>query len=520
MLQKKLLSGLFWVLLLNLLIKPLWILGIEVGMQNAVGTEEYGFYFAIFNLAYIFNILLDLGITNYNTRNIAQHPKLVDKYFSPIIAVKVLLLGLYLVVTFTVGLLKGYQSRQFALLAFLCLNQFLSSFILYLRSNFEGLLLFKWDSVISILDRVVMILICGCMLWLPNHPNIKIEYFVYAQTVAYLVTAAVALTVLLSRMKKLGARPIPLSRRRREYVSDYNSSFDKQQQPHNGFRSHLTKKWLSIPSGMVIIKQSAPFALLVLLMASYNRIDPVLLEDLAPNGTFQAGIYAGAFRLLDALTMIAYLFSVPLLPIYSKLTRPPIDSSHLTSVTRLMFSLIMVFAITAAVTFSTMSHSLMDLLYNENIDELSAVFRILIFSIIPISTTYIFGTLLTAGGQLKRLNILAACSLILNILINLILIPRYGAIGSAYASIAAQSFMAITQTISALRQFNIKPRCIYIIKLILFTLFIISCNLVMRKMDISWLPWLLAILAAAILAALLLRLINVKEITTILKEQE
>ena len=62
--QKKLLSGLFWVLLTNLLVKPFWILGIDVGVQNAVGAEMYGFYFTIFNLSYIFNILLDLGITN------------------------------------------------------------------------------------------------------------------------------------------------------------------------------------------------------------------------------------------------------------------------------------------------------------------------------------------------------------------------------------------------------------------------------------------------------------------------
>ena len=61
--QKKLLSGLFWVLLLNLLIKPFWLLGIEVGVQNAVGAEEYGFYFAIFNLAYIF-----ISLYNYENK--------------------------------------------------------------------------------------------------------------------------------------------------------------------------------------------------------------------------------------------------------------------------------------------------------------------------------------------------------------------------------------------------------------------------------------------------------------------
>ena len=69
---------------------------------------------------------------------------------------------------------------------------------------------------------------------------------------------------------------------------------------------------------LVILKKSAPFALLVLLMASYNRIDPILLRRLASDA--EAGIYAGAFRLLDALTMVCYLVSVPLLPVFSKIS--------------------------------------------------------------------------------------------------------------------------------------------------------------------------------------------------------
>ena len=56
--QGKLLSGLFWVLLANVLVKPFWILGVEVGVQNAVGNEAYGFYYALFSFSYIFNYLL------------------------------------------------------------------------------------------------------------------------------------------------------------------------------------------------------------------------------------------------------------------------------------------------------------------------------------------------------------------------------------------------------------------------------------------------------------------------------
>ena len=480
--EKKLLSGLFWVLLLNLLIKPFWFLGIEVGVQNAVGAEQYGFYFGIFNLAYIFNILLDLGITNFNTRNIAQHPHLISKHFPYLLSIKLLLLVLYMVVTFSTGLLLGYHSRQFYLLAFLSFNQFLNSFILYLRSNFEGLLLFKWDSVISILDRVIMIAICGALLWLPQHPAFKIEYFVYAQTAAYLLTALIALTVLVS---KTGFGRLRLSR----------------------------------PFTLAILKQSLPFALLVLLMASYNRLDPILLQKLSPTGLgdYNAGIYASAFRLLDVLTMVTYLVSVPLLPIYARLTKSP--TAELASTTRIVTSLMLVYSITAAITLASMDTQLMELLYTDHIDESATVFSILVYGIIPIAMTYVFGTLLTAAGRLRQLNTFALCTLAINILINVFCIPRWGALGSAWASLVAQSFMTITQLWAAIKIFHLRPSWGYILKIVFFTLSITSCTL-LTPSDHAWWLRLTIVGIVALVLAVLLKLIDINELKTIINNQE
>ena len=474
-------SGLFWVLLLNLLIKPFWFLGIEVGVQNAVGAEQYGFYFGIFNLAYIFNILLDLGITNFNTRNIAQHPHLISKHFPYLLSIKLLLLALYMVVTFSTGLLLGYHSRQFYLLAFLSFNQFLNSFILYLRSNFEGLLLFKWDSVISILDRVIMIAICGALLWLPQHPTFKIEYFVYAQTAAYLLTALMALTVLVG---KTGFGRLRLSR----------------------------------PFTLAILKQSLPFALLVLLMASYNRLDPILLQKLSPAGLgdYNAGIYASAFRLLDVLTMVTYLVSVPLLPIYARLTKSP--TAELASTTRIVTSLMLVYSITAAITLASMDTQLMELLYTDHIDESATVFSILVYGIIPISMTYVFGTLLTAAGRLRQLNTFALCTLAINILINVFCIPRWGALGSAWASLVAQSFMAITQLWAAIKIFHLRPSWGYILKIVFFTLSITSCTL-LTPSDHAWWLRLTIVGIVALVLAVLLKLIDINELKTIINNQ-
>lgn len=411
--QKKLLSGLFWVLLANLLVKPFWLLGIEVGVQNAVGNEAYGFYYAIFSFSYIFNILLDLGLTNFNTRNIAQHPQLIGKHLSGILGIKILLLGLYVVVTFTVGLLMGYGSAEFRLLALLTLCQFLNSLILYLRSNFEGLLLFRWDSLFSVLDRLLMIVICGCLLWSPLRERFNIYWFVYAQLAAYVMTASLALVVI---GRKAGLRRLRWDRR----------------------------------FFLVILRKSVPFALLVLLMAAYGHVDSIVLRAMASDE--QAGIFAGAFRLLDALTMVAYLVSVPLLPVFSRLCR---EGSEVSPYLRLVFWPMMLFAVGAAVACAALAEPLMSLLYHGRAAQYVPVFRVIIFGIIPIGLTYIFGTLLTAGGYMRQLNTFAAVSLVLNIVVNMLLIPHLGAVGSAWASLATQSFMAVAQLLLSVRIFKL-----------------------------------------------------------------
>lgn len=412
--QKKLLSGLFWVLLANLLVKPFWILGIEVEVQNAVGDQVYGFYAALFSFSYIFNILLDLGVTNFNTRNIAQQPQLIGKHLSGILGIKVLLFGLYLMVTFSVGLLMGYGSEEFRLLALLTICQFLNSLILYLRSNFEGLLLFKWDSLFSVLDRVLMIVICGFLLWSPaTATQFSIYHFVYAQLIAYGLTAAMAFAVIARKAKFRRLR--------------WNRRFF-----------------------LVILRKSAPFALLVLLMASYNRIDPILLRKLA--GDAEAGIYAGAFRLLDALTMVCYLVSVPLLPVFSKICK---EKGNFTDAVRIVFWPMMLFTVGAAVACTVWAEPLMQWRYHDHAAAYVPVFRVVIFGLIPIGITYIFGTLLTAGGKLKQLNLFAAISLVENIVVNIVLIPRFGATGSAWASLAAQGFMAVAQLLLAICLFHL-----------------------------------------------------------------
>ncbi len=109
-------------------------------------------------------ILLDIGITNFNNRNISQHNHLLQKHLSGILTLRLLLAFVYFLFSLSIAYLLGYRGEQLWILLVLLLNQALISFILYLRSNLAGLHLFKIDSMISVLDRFIMILLCSILL--------------------------------------------------------------------------------------------------------------------------------------------------------------------------------------------------------------------------------------------------------------------------------------------------------------------------------------------------------------------
>src|SRR5690242_14069824 len=108
--QKKFVTNLALVLSLNLLIKPFWVLFIDRWVQIAIGTKQYGQYYSLLAFSFLMNILLDCGITNFNNKNISQNNHLVSKHFSSIIVLRLMLAGVYCVLTLGAGLLVGYST--------------------------------------------------------------------------------------------------------------------------------------------------------------------------------------------------------------------------------------------------------------------------------------------------------------------------------------------------------------------------------------------------------------------------
>src|SRR5690606_3947904 len=142
-----------------------YILGIDAGVQDAVGAATYGTYAALLSLGFLLNIVLDLGITNYNTRHIARHTEQMGTHVGGMAGVRITLALLYGACTLGAGILLGYRGDQMAMLGWLAFNQALVATILYLRSNIAGAQHFRTDSLLSVLDRLLLIGMVGWLLW-------------------------------------------------------------------------------------------------------------------------------------------------------------------------------------------------------------------------------------------------------------------------------------------------------------------------------------------------------------------
>lgn len=481
--NRKFLTNLSFLLFLNLLVKPFYILGIDAEIQNRVGTEEYGLYFSLLGFTFLFNILLDVGIVNFNTRTIAQQPFLIAKYFSKIFSLRIFLALIYGGFVLLLGSIIGYDTSEIYMLIWLIANQILAAFTLYFRSNLTGLLLFKYDTIVSVLDRFLLIIICSILLWggVTDKP-FEIYWFIYAQTFAYSITAIAALGFLISKQKlgKLKANKV---------------------------------------FSLAILKQSAPYALLILLMTFYYRADSVMLERMLEDGKTQAGIYANGFRFFEAGNNIAFLFATLLLPLFANLLK---NKKSVASLVNLSSRILIPGAILIATTCFFFSKELIGARYINSTSQSGEVFGLLMICFVFISTTYIFGTLLTANGNLKTLNKIAFAGVLLNIILNLILIPIYNAYGAALASLITQGLTALAQVWLCKSYFKLQLNYELLGKIVLFAFLMIATGFILKIYYANQLEWYylaLIMLGSGIIDLFLFKIIEIKNIKKLLLDR-
>ncbi len=302
------------------------------------------------------------------------------------------------------GWILGYWALSKTLLIAVGLNQIFVALIYYLRSNVSALGFYRLDSIFSVLDKFLMILIIGIMIWTPSlRENFQMEWFAWGQFVALFLTAIAGLLFLY--------RKIDIPRIR-----------------------------LNWPFLLVIIKESKPYAILGLLMAIYSRIDSVMLSQIISEK--ETGIYASAFRLMDAGTMVGLLISAFLLPMFVRQIKEKEPTEELAD---LVIKMMWVVGVAVAIPVIVYRLPIMRLLYTEGNQYAADVLGFLMVALLALMWSSVNGVLLIAAGAIKRLNIMYFIAVLLNLGLNFLLIPHFGAVGAALVAATTQWFVTLYQ---------------------------------------------------------------------------
>lgn len=473
--KKEFTANILFLIAINIVVKPFYSLAIDTTVQDTVGPESYGLFLALFNFTYIQQIFADLGIQNYNNRTISQDRTLLPDLLPKILGSKIIFTVGFIAVTLGTATIFGYLKHLNEILVWVILTQASLSFLLYLRTNISGMGKYFTDSIFSIIDKLILIIILGYLLWIEAPDNgFQITHFVKAQFISVFITLIICIIYLQSKIN-----PIKIS---------INFTFIKE-----------------------VLVKSLPYATLVLLMGAYSRLDAIMLERLLDDNALEAGKYAASFRLYDTYNNFSFLFAVLLLPMFSRMIADGERVNYLVNWTLRILCLGSIFLIILSYFFGT---EILGIFFDRELDQsYTWSFFFLILSTLPLSLNYIYGSLLTANGELKLLNIIAIGGFVVNLILNFILIPSYGAPGAALTTLVTQGGVLIFQILGARRSFKLQIPVDLLAKLagitIAGTAAILALNLY-TSLGFGPIFWIFFVLF--LLMAFLLKLIRIEDL--------
>lgn len=190
-----------------------------------------------------------------------------------------------------------------------------------------------------------------------------------------------------------------------------------------------------------LTRQGFPLIISSLAIILYVKIDQIMLARLA--GNIEVGIYAAATRISEGWYFLPTTIATSLFPLVVRAS----ENSEATLRKRIMqlTELLLLISIVVALLISVFSHQIIELLYGKAYTEASNVLILHIWSGIAVCAGLVSSQWLLIKN-LQHLIVkrtLFGCGL--NILLNYILIPLYGAYGAALATVV--SYFAATYSV-------------------------------------------------------------------------
>lgn len=389
---KRVIKNSLWLFGANIVLRIISAVVILL-LARGLGVEAFGQYSFAISFVGFFVIFTAYGFNNLIIRDVAKNKELTSKYLNNIFTIKLVFGAISFLVLLLVSLFIGKPQALLIVIYIFGIELIVSSFAETLRNFFHAYERMELDAIAKIAEKI---------LW---------SGLVLLVIFGNLTLVNVALAVLLSSILGFGINYVFL----RKYIVKLRLSFDK-------------KAWKTI------IIAATPFALTGLFAMINFRIDQVMLSFLTND--VLVGTYSAAYKVIDLLGIVPSLLLASLYPVFSvafKKDRKLFDRSFSLSI-----RYVVILALPIVTGVFLLANQAILIFYGSDYAQAADVLKILIFiSLVSFVNTPLFVTLNAIGKQ-KVTMINTAATAFVNVIMNLLLIPKYGIYGAAFATIISE----------------------------------------------------------------------------------
>jgi len=365
-------------------------------LARYVGPANLGKYYFALSFTTIFAIFIDLGFANVITREVAKDQDRSQTWLSNILVLKIPLALLALAAVFILINLLGYdpQTRNLVYICSICmvLDSFTTTFFSVVR-GFHNL---KYESISSVIYQLIVLGFGYGALLLGGG----------------LVPAMIALAL----------------------ASCYNFTYALI------IVKNKIKVAISLAYDKKIIREiiiiSWPFAAYGIFQRLYTYLDSVLLSILA--GDEQVGLYQIAFKIIFALQFLPAAFTASLYPAMSSYWHNNREQL-VVSFERAMNYLIII-SLPIIVGSIVLADKIV-LLFKAGYGGALLPLQISIISLFFIFVNFPIGSLLNACDKQRKNTLNMGIVTVISVVLNLILIPHYKAVGASITVLATNALM-------------------------------------------------------------------------------
>ncbi|WP_406661236.1 flippase [Methanolobus sp. ZRKC3] len=366
---------------------------VTIQIARYLGSELFGVYNFVFAYLAFFNITSDLGMQFIIVREMSQEKDMATKIIGNAYIIRLFLTVLSMIVAISIASLTDYPFSTKYYIYIASLTVFFISFSDFYSTIFQTNLKMQYNIYSKLAYRILSAILILFVIYLEK----PLIYVIYSLVVSEIVKLSLNYT--------------------------FSKKFLK---PNFGFDRQLCK---------YMLLQSLPLALSSSIQIIHNKVDIIMLSFIKANADI--GIYSAAYRLSEPVLFITFALTASIFPIMASSFKDSTERMIKTYYLSVKYLLIVMLPI--VIVISSTSSEIIELVYGVEFIEASKPLSILVWSLVIISFNSVMSNMLIAAGQQKIYTLSTLISAIVNIMLNMILIPIWSYNGASIATVISNS---------------------------------------------------------------------------------